>query len=113
MNIQELIAALEVADGPSRELDCAIESWAVKMPVCIGEFGPMPFTSSIDAAIKLVPEGYTWSISNRALIGGTGCFASVLGPDDEYLFCEYHGATPAIALCINTLKARAEMECRG
>jgi len=110
----ELIAALEAAEGPSQTLDCAIESWAVKMPVCIGEFGPQPFTSSIDTALKLVPEVWLWKLTNCTVPTHGGKYMAVVwklvSETQARPIISVMGATPAIALCIAALKARAEME---
>lgn len=66
------------------------------------------YTSSIDAALTLVPEGWEWSVS-----GGPNTISSAMlcrggdHQDDEEIDCE--GATPVIALCIAALKARAAL----
>lgn len=133
---QTLIERLEKATGPSRELDKAIELSFGSIPNYAGycsatdsmiwhehhEAGgapitqqceaPLPhFTSSLDAALNLVPEGYFWSCGHNP------------EPDDDTpsefgaMLCRYWhvsdksdtsavGASPAIALCIAILKAR-------
>lgn len=75
--LDDLIAKLEAATGPSRELDSAIaaalgvDGWtAEEWDAVIAdpeienpEIGSAPrFTRSIDAALTLVPEGSRWSI---------------------------------------------------
>ena len=64
------------------------------------------YTSSIDAALALVPEGLHWtyaSVSGEAMIHSTtGRF---LISEDKEVYGR--GATPAIALCVAALKARA------
>jgi hypothetical protein len=109
VTIEELIARLEAADGPSRELDaeiycftryCSLSHWV--------EDNADPYTSSIDAALSLVPEGLRWRVSgvpaaNKALAScATG---SIMDPATKE-WDAIHTHT-AIALCIAALKARA------
>lgn len=64
-----------------------------------------PYTASIDAASKLVPEGLAWKLH----VTTQGALAHIL-PDNEYYvgpalaFCE--GKTGALALCLAALRAR-------
>jgi len=103
----ELIAALEAAEGASRELDAAIadlrwmQNWGKKRPK---DIHAAPVTSSIDAAMTLVPEGWRPSIDctfDRPEV--------TMHPWSDHLF--KHGrkygkaATPAIAICIAALRA--------
>lgn len=90
----DLIARLEKLSGPDRELDALI--W-LRIPKIVTN-DPVPaYTASIDAALTLVEEGSTWDL----------CFdefmLACVGPGDT----ASRGATPAIALCIAALKARA------
>lgn len=59
------------------------------------------YTTSLDAALTLVQEGWSWRCAN--LPSGRG-FAS-LGTQKSGQ--DIVGATPALALCIAALKARA------
>ena len=114
MTRDELIAALERAEGPSRELDywCWWRSTDVLRhddpePDDVAEDirrDIMPrYTASIDAALSLVPDGWHWAVSWGGVhlwrhfedypIPGTGIIVQ--------------HKTPAIALCIAALKARA------
>ena len=122
MTKAELIAALEAATGPSRELDAEI--WfsgaaLVNGPVKKGfdDYGGahrthwtkgsigiwddklLNYTASLDAALMLVPEGMMWDVESRnaAFVG----FASA--PVRQFVI----GSTPAIALCIAALRARS------
>lgn len=92
----ELIARLESADGPSRELDAAIAA-VTKLP-------SIRYTGSTDAALTLVPDVYrvgvlmemedgTWAakLFNRGKPGGLPSRG---------------GYTPALALAAAALKAR-------
>lgn len=123
--LQELIARLGKATGPDLKLDAAIKvaantrpDWAVKVKeplvqdgifVKVGKSGPSlvvePYTASIDAALTLVPEGMDYDLSfvdgvHSACLGERGTFDADI---------DVRGATPAIALCIAALKARAAL----
>jgi hypothetical protein len=67
--MKELIERLEKAEGPNPELDEAIGQWLVGCGFVswewfeYGQDGPyLKFTSSIDAALTLVPEGAHWAV---------------------------------------------------
>ena len=55
---------------------------------------------SIDAALMLVPEGVPWIITRYE----RGAYSAEV--DEAW---QYAGATPAIALCIASLRARAAL----
>jgi hypothetical protein len=116
MTHAELIAALESATGPSRELDAGIAksvgwrnirvNWwppeevakarRKKASLWSCDRGPLPlpdYTASIDAALLLVPADHGWMVMGTA--AKCGAYAA-------------NGATPAIALCIAALKVRKE-----
>lgn len=69
------------------------------------------YTASIDAALTLVPEGRSWTITdpanadgNRSVFGHPSrCHASVEGSPNQFDY----GATPALALTAASLMARA------
>lgn len=103
----ELAERCEKATGPDRVLDGDIAEalgFRVKnvahqviythagLP---GSTSPLRYTASIDAAMTLVPEGAEWSLDSA------GVYAVVNHKPGA-------AATPAIALCIAALKARAE-----
>lgn len=96
MTKDELIAALEKADRPSFKLDNVIDLMAFDHGWRVERFGTPDitprYTASIDAALTLVPEGCGFVLM--------GCAAKV-GREIA------KGATPAIALCIAALRARA------
>lgn len=113
MTSQELIAALEKATEPDRELDVAIYHLLYPTTRIEGDkyvndcfLEPMPFyTSSIDAAMTLVPEGHKWKCGysrhvphNAEVIDYEGRNGSFVGECDS---------NRAIALCIASLKSRA------
>lgn len=127
MDRADLIAALEKAEGPSRELDIeialAIEPGEVVWKQVSGSMEVHPsikrarsnyiggyafehvpnFTASLDAALSLVPTT-SWGVEEtRAKHHGkplAWCMNNVLGPRSIGV-----GATPAIALCIAALRA--------
>lgn len=127
MNPESLIERLEQCNGADRELDARI--WAeldgrdvvcsatwhgalfgrnrkpphdecfIWQPGRAWELVPW-FTSSIDAALTLVPVGMEWQVHS-------GCGAQVNDVSIRPVRKNYaDGATPALALCIAALKAR-------
>lgn len=111
MTLDELITALESATGPSREMDAEIaallsgdgrakvahdgwwlngECWPTKAP---------NYTTSIDAALTLVPEGASWRIEN---------WKGEISAKVQIGDCVSYGGThvAATALTIAALKAR-------
>jgi hypothetical protein len=103
MTMKELIGRLKAATGPDRKLDEAIDEYAVTLLGLPPRVVPPPYTASIDAALTLVPDGEDWHMQSHASVAA--CWASVgrftRGP------MLWKHATPAIALCIAALRARA------
>lgn len=110
-----LIELLESATEGSRELDVeivfALYPESIYQPQCVGEepiFWSEPyykqecpaFTTSIDAALTLVPDGRIWTLGTYADHSG---YRAALDSQSE----STKAATPALALCIAALKARA------
>ena len=119
--MRELIARLEAATGPDRELDAAIAVQVGINPDYQGDgrYGCPKFSASLDAALTLVPEGWEWSISGS----GTAAICSCWNDDYAEVFPStdrkqprhtpmerWHPktATPALALCIAALKAKKD-----
>lgn len=122
--MNDLIAKLEAATEGSRELDLrisyeinppryAITAEPVELDVWLAEGGARSYTTSLDAALTLVPEGWRWTVANpgydkgvyqggRALADLHHPLSSGGGPNAKAF-----GATPALALCIAALRARA------
>lgn len=77
-------------------------------------FSSVPeYTTSLDAALTLVPEGAVWHVMTdyghlrRAKVGPpNNPSASVYKDADRPLFVQADAATPALALCIAALRAR-------
>lgn len=130
MMTDELIAKLEAASGPDVELDgriyCAINRLVFKsirpdgsnVHFEIDERGvhtmvtPHPFTASLNAALALVPEGWGWAIDHpsiqlaKRITNGAVVQAEVY--DGKGLIIAVRAPTPALALCIASMKARGE-----
>ncbi len=71
---------------------------------------PPYFTTSIDSALTLVPEGWGWSVSDRAPAPHKGrgfVHTKQLVVSPLFRHGEATAATTALALCIAALKARA------
>jgi hypothetical protein len=114
MTREELIAALETATGPKYVLDEAISCWrfaAYKLP----PLRPACYTSSIDAALALVPEGMWWHIGAGRTRADEPLYGAVIlwpgdNPKPPYACDEVgageHPTSQAIALCIAALKAQ-------
>lgn len=127
MTIDELIAKLEAATEGSRELDCDIfvatapSPFVSYYPDCVlaslggfaarVEIKDIPaYTTSLDAALTLVPErdksGAYWRciIERKPLHSGQAWLAEVRphAKDGGYAIAY----TPALALCVAAMKAR-------
>lgn len=115
--MKELIERLETATGPDRELDAAIARWIgfevqysteINPQPCIWDGGYVePYTASLDAALKLAPEGYGFK-ADCGLGFGHSFTVGHVGANKLYDRPEGWGkaATPALALCIAALYAR-------
>ena len=122
MTREELLAALEAATGPDRELDRCISLLSDgKNPdeyVLVGATAHLipQYTASIDAALLLVPEGWHWAVyTDKMICGKNGVRVVIGGPDRtrrgwSKIIHETYAATPALALCIAALKARTGPE---
>ena len=126
--MNNLIAELERATEGSRELDAKI---AVAAHPLLATFrddpergaghwisdhdGPvyaLDYTTSLDAAVMLLPEGLQYGISTHPKEevfnpGGAQAFVMDMGCT---LYVHADSATPALALCIVFLRARQAME---
>ena len=66
-----------------------------------------PYTASLDAALKLVPEGWRWAVSTTN--DDSPC-AFGHPPDKSFWIEDTPAATPALALCAFALRARAAID---
>ncbi len=134
MTRTELIAALEAAEGPSRELDAEIELWRQQaLGLAAGwkanysldkgrtrgwlwdgknlssQTEAPHYTESIDAALSFTPEGEQYCLGclsdTRVPVRGIPRYHAWVGCTETV-----YGATPAIALCIANLRALEAQE---
>lgn len=123
--MEDLIKRLEEATEGSASLDLDIAILlGLKKPVYsiddkYAEYAAtaLPYTTSLDAALQLVPEWWEWQVSNRAPKSHAGRayihnkeshFVGMgASPNPALKQFEVTAATPALALCIAALKARA------
>lgn len=138
--MDRLIAILADAKGPSRDLDALIEievrrfqAYAAGLNdkqrahwVVFGNKGEIEeggcryhaptYSFSLDAAVKLIPDGWEWQASNRAPKPKAGrayihnkqlinVGVGGVTPNPKYRGHEVTAATPAIAMCIVGLMA--------
>lgn len=111
----ELAEYCERLEGPSGEVDLAIATWCYRNGAVAGvNYDPVlwiernggEFTGSMDQAMALVPEGWSW-------IGGhspTQKSAMAVCPDGEVDGASGVASTPALALCTAALRARHHLE---
>lgn len=126
-----LAEACEKAEGPDREIDARI--WCAlngkKYKAHFGAYGKpgmiqveytepprrtrcvthdynhaLPVTASIDAAMTLVPEGFSFGAGRDNIVPGPEGWAWVSNEEDYQLV---RAATPALALVAAALRARA------
>lgn len=111
----ELIARLEAATGPSRELDKAIllalgYSWRGMAYWSRDDShtweGSTNFTASIDAALTLVPDGASWDVRWKSGDKNASVTFYPPGDDPDDYFHVWEAATPALAICIAALRAK-------
>ena len=125
--LEALLARVLEGTGPDRELDADIARALGWKPLYRDDYSkwwppsavedarerkrsilhhptqPLPmFTASLDAALTLVPEGWTWARFH------SGVFECAMLDDRRALFERGDAATPARALIAACLKARME-----
>lgn len=114
-----IIERLRKATGADREIDVAI--WRmVDRPDAPLDRVPLEwlacYTSRIDHALKLVPEGHVWTVATWWCDGTdrppfyADCASGRIKDGDDVHVHEGRGATPAIALCIAALLAHQARE---
>ena len=109
MNREELLKLAdrcEQADGPSYALECdiakALNPNFTRMTV------PKNYTTSIDAAMQLVPEGMIWLELRHFSDGDWGCNLCLLGMKVDGV--KGVARTKELALCAGDLRAIADMK---
>lgn len=118
-DIDKLIAEIEKAEGPSRELDCTIAfeaGWQcrsdsdTKQRILYWRKGdwswtrenhdhPPMFTNSIDVALTLVPENHFWTVEHCDFVYQAAVFA----PHENEEF--QPAKTAPLAICLAALKS--------
>lgn len=132
--MSDLLAELERAEQGSRELDAPIwwqrdkrSASIIYWNASLGKPSDLPdnwhdvprglgilavkqnaphYTTSLDSALTLVPEGCAWQVTQR--LDNLGPTASIQRRGKNGLFDiwkDVEAATPALALCIASLKA--------
>ena len=115
MTLPELITALEAAEGPSEQLDAEISHFLHEE-----DFGRLDenrpstgwhpstpaYTASLDAALTLVRNGFSWEVGQDI----TFYISAIVCGHDVHASAE--GKTPALALSVAALKARASAAAR-
>ena len=110
--MNKLISQLNTATKESRGLDIKMWEWINNELVKYGSGNVNPilltkvphYTTSIDAALTLVPEG--WSLYHLDTFGGGGYCEVTPSDGDESDCINGQASTPALALCIAALKAK-------
>ena len=111
-----LAERVEAATGADRELDAHIGRYAPRLVALLGRVpdepahGCAPYTASIDAAMRMVPDGLSWTLGQN--VHHKYWLASVNYLDTEGApACAGEGfsaSTPALALTAAALRALAE-----
>lgn len=104
----ELAERVEKASGPDREVDCRIFAHlsglnfetAANVVSDFSQWQSPAYTSSLDAAMSLVPEEHDWDLNWRA----SGFVAARVGVH------VVRAATPALALTAAALRAHVKGE---
>lgn len=115
----------EAATGPDREIDLAAAIACGKVPEATkpgGVTGHQYFSggtsscvlvshysASLDAAMSLVPEGWSFGAGRDDIVPGPEGWAWVSGDDDTKIV---KAITPALALAASACRARAHL-CEG
>lgn len=116
MTLSSLIERLEKAEGPDRELDEELAlisgcerkdhwwkvngAWGLALPA---------FTSSVDAALTLVPEGFKWKAGYSRYVPHNAGIQDYRANPVLGVFVGECDSNRAIALCIAVLRARSAM----
>jgi hypothetical protein len=126
-DLLDLAVRCEASAGPDRELDGAIHFAVVLCEPCPENVAHLVecvemfededrsvarYTASLDAAMQLVPEGYVMAVTNCGTDSPRGPdwtkASAVVGEAEDHGIESTTAATPALALCAASLKARAQ-----
>lgn len=106
-DLSSLLARIESATGPDRELDSEI-AFALTPPDAEIGLLALNYTASLDAVIALcerVLPGWSWAVDSGYAANHHKSHAEAWTGDDEG---SGDAATPALALCAAIIKARME-----
>jgi len=99
--MSDLLARLEAAKAGSFVLDGEIRDLVIgKHPGT-----PLPYSVSIDAALLLVPQGWTWTLYVDATAPECLVDWCLIPPGEGEAIVIGQAATPALALCVAAIKA--------
>lgn len=123
MTLSELADAVEGLEGPSMKHDILIENACVKPTGQPKKWLALKYTSSIDAAMTLVPEDSlftvrtVWDKMKPAGFGSVSRYEKgKFGGHERLYWMDEHqsvAATPALALTVAALRARARASGEG
>ena len=102
--LNKLAERVEGLTGPCFGTECEIER--LVSPHWTGEGAPKAYTASLDAALSLVPEGWNWGVWMRHDWAKQN--AQVWHWERKASTKHGDAATPALALTVASLRARAE-----
>jgi hypothetical protein len=89
--------------GGVAEVVKSFESGGLNAFICIPHY-----TSSIDAAMTLVPEGFKWKLGYSRFVPHVAELRDYRGEPRLGMFIGEHDHSRAIALCIAALRARSQ-----
>ena len=119
-SLEQLAQRVEALTGPCRETDALVEASLGIVPdgsvrckggwIIDGSAVASPkYTASLDAAMTLVPEGWSWDISTRP--DSSGGVVYLHSPDrTKWRDTGGFAATPELALCAAALRARKDRQ---
>ena len=115
-DLSDLIARIEAASGPDREINAEIGRYAPHLVAFLGgvpddpQPGCLPYTASIDTALTLVPTDAFWRLGHDGDGADPSEFrAQLIVPKLGGIDARGQSiaATPALALCAAALRARS------
>ena len=110
--LEALLARVLEGTGPDRELDEEIDLYfleaGLRAPRFAILFDAPRHTASLDAALTLVPEGWSWHAALRTYLTPFRATGSVWQEGQQSALFNADAATPARALIAACLKARME-----
>ena len=105
--LEALLARVQEGTGPDRELDRAI-AMALPPKARRGMYVRRHYTASLDNALTLVPDGWSWHAALRTYLTPFRATGSVWQEGQQSALFNADAATAARALIAACLKARME-----